>query len=383
MRGVRPPACGSRLALTRSPRGRDSRRYSAIAAGSGTAPPSKTSSTTAKKSARRVHRLDALAEPPRAGEAAQVGCRELAHVEDGRALAAQRAPSPRSTRRGRARRSAGVGGGGGARPRAARGRRTRRSTGRRAPRGRSSRRRTPVSRTMSSASSARMTSPLPITGIETASFTARIASRDRSGPEYCCSRVRPWTASAAAPAASSARAASIDWRASSQPARIFTVTGTDTRRAIARDDRGGARRGPASSAEPAQRSTILRTGQPMLTSITSAPRVHEPRGGLAQDVGVAARDLHAAGPLLRRRAPRARACAGGRARAPSAITISVVVRPQPSRFTIRRKARFVNPAIGARKSGGSTTIGPMRTGPSVRPSGTTGAVAGAGASKRW
>ena len=54
---------------------------------------------------------------------------------------------------------------------------------------------------------------------------------------------------------------------------------------------------------------------------------------------------------------------------PSAITISVAVRPQPRRRAMRRNAMFVNPAIGARKRGGSITSLPSRRGPGppVRP----------------
>jgi hypothetical protein len=45
------------------------------------------------------------------------------------------------------------------------------------------------------------------------------------------------------------------------------------------------------------------------------------------------------------------------------MTISVIVSPQPRRLTMRRKATFVKPAIGASSSGGSTTIDPRSRGP--------------------
>ena len=64
----------------------------------------------------------------------------------------------------------------------------------------------PVSRNMVSASCSVRMSPLPTTGIEsTASTTARIPSRFTRPPNPC-SRVRPWTITAAAPTRSNDRA---------------------------------------------------------------------------------------------------------------------------------------------------------------------------------
>ena len=69
------------------------------------------------------------------------------------------------------------------------------------------------------------TSPLARTGIFTARLTSRIQSQ-LAVPAYIWFRVRPWTATAAAPASSIARANSTQlMEPLSQPSRNFTVTG--------------------------------------------------------------------------------------------------------------------------------------------------------------
>ena len=68
-------------------------------------------------------------------------------------------------------------------------------------------------------------SPDPNTGIATPSATRSISAQSAS-PVYDCAAVRPWTATAAAPASSTSRASSAALISRSfQPARIFTVTG--------------------------------------------------------------------------------------------------------------------------------------------------------------
>ena len=78
---------------------------------------------------------------------------------------------------------------------------------------------------MCTASSGSAMSPLAMTGMFTACFTSRIMSQSAL-PAYIWARVRPWTATASAPADS------ISWANStaltlplSQPLRILTVTG--------------------------------------------------------------------------------------------------------------------------------------------------------------
>src|SRR5207244_4401399 len=62
----------------------------------------------------------------------------------------------------------------------------------------------PVARIMARASSWLLTSPLPVTGIPTASTTEAMISQG-ARPENCCERVRRWTGIASAPAAPSRR----------------------------------------------------------------------------------------------------------------------------------------------------------------------------------
>src|SRR5580693_2397005 len=86
----------------------------------------------------------------------------------------------------------------------------------------------PVCVTMAQASSGVRMSPLPITGIFTASLIAAIHSQ-RAFPLYPCSRVRACNATAASPHDSAMRASSTQTISSSlHPARNFTVNGTFT-----------------------------------------------------------------------------------------------------------------------------------------------------------
>ncbi len=91
-------------------------------------------------------------------------------------------------------------------------------------------------------------------------------------PPNPCSRVRPWTVTAATPTFSNSRAKyGADWLASSHPSRILTVTGSR----VAPTTRSTSRTVvPVVShimADPPPVRTTLRTGQPMLMSMTVAP----------------------------------------------------------------------------------------------------------------
>jgi len=118
-------------------------------------------------------------------------------------------------------------------------------------------------------SSWQSTSPLPMTGIDTACFTVLITCQSAE-PENPWLQVRPCTVTAAAPACSAIRAKSGAVIVSCvQPLRNFTVTGSvvcaTTALIIS----------PASSgvfirADPAPFLVTLRTGHPMLMSIKSA-----------------------------------------------------------------------------------------------------------------
>ena len=130
----------------------------------------------------------------------------------------------------------------------------------------------PVSACMRRASAWFWTSPLPITGMRTACFTAATMFQS-AWPPNPWAQVRPWTTTAAAPASSAMTANCGAVRlAASQPLRNLTVTG---RRVCAHTARmiAAARSGSFIRATPAPFFTTLRTGQPMFRSIRSTGRV--------------------------------------------------------------------------------------------------------------
>ena len=135
----------------------------------------------------------------------------------------------------------------------------------------------PVSANIDAASSIVRISPLATTGMRsTASTTARMPSR-LTRPLKPCSRVRPWTITPATPTCSNARARSgAVSDSSSQPSRIFTVTGIFTAATTAAT-RSTARSIWHIRAEPPPPLTTFRTGQPMLISTAGTPRASTQR----------------------------------------------------------------------------------------------------------
>ena len=109
-----------------------------------------------------------------------------------------------------------------------------------------------------------------MTGIVTARLTSRMMSQS-ARPAYICTRVRPCTAMAAAPACwhICAKATALTFPPS-QPLRNFTVTGTSTALTTASMMRP-ASSGSRMSAEPSPLRMTLPTGQPILISRMSAP----------------------------------------------------------------------------------------------------------------
>ena len=113
-------------------------------------------------------------------------------------------------------------------------------------------------------------SPLAMTGMETARFTARIESYSAT-PLNAHLRVRPCTATAAIPADSAICAIRTALRRSGDgPVRIFTVTGTSAA-ATTRSRMRPTSASSDSSAEPAATLHTFFAGQPMLMSMMSAP----------------------------------------------------------------------------------------------------------------
>ena len=144
----------------------------------------------------------------------------------------------------------------------------------------------------------------------------------------------------------------------SHPARILTVTGIFTARAIARTT-FAASAGSRIRLQPAECLAIFGTGQPMFTSTMSAPMPSTICAASAIfdgsppkiwiDTGRSSSVYSAYSSV--RSIPRT---------SPSALTISVTTSPHPPfRFTSRRKAVSVIPAIGARAKGGDRVMEPI------------------------
>ena len=206
-----------------------------------------------------------------------------------------------------------------------------------------------------------MQSPLPKTGIDTPRATSSISDQSER-PLYDCAAVRPCTATAAAPACSTrlAKSGALTW-SSSQPARIFTVTGMDTARAIA-PTTSAACSGVRMRLHPARCLAILGTGQPMFTSTMSAPIPSTIRAAAAIRPGSPPKIWIETGRSSSVYSAYSRVRSMPRT-SPSELTISLTTRPQPPPcFTRRRNAVSVIPAIGARANGESRVTEPIRTG---------------------
>ena len=193
---------------------------------------------------------------------------------------------------------------------------------------------------------------------------ARARRRWRSGPSRTtrssdCAAVRPCTAIAAAPASSTIRASVGALISSSfHPARIFTVTGIVTAFVIAAMTDCRVR----GLAHQAAAGVVLRDLRHRAAHVDVHDVGAEPLDdlrGFGHLLGIAAEDLDRDRPLLLgvsayssvRSIPRTR---------PSELTISVTTSPQPPcRFTRRRNAVSVMPAMGATTKGDGRAIGPI------------------------
>ncbi len=176
---------------------------------------------------------------------------------------------------------------------------------------------------------------------------------------YDCAAVRPCTVTAAAPASSTRLASSGALIAvASQPARIFTVTGMRTARAIA-PTMAAACAGSRIRLQPALCLAIFGTGQPMLMSTMSAP--------MPSTIWAASAIFCGSPPKIWMETGRSSSVYSAYSSvrsmprtSPSELTISVTTRPQPPRrLTSLRKAVSVMPAIGASANGCARSIVPI------------------------
>ena len=203
-------------------------------------------------------------------------------------------------------------------------------------------------------------SPLTMTGIETASLTLRTNAQSAL-PLYIWLRVRPWTVTILTPRSSAIRASSGALRSAwSQPIRIFTVTGTSTAFTVASMSLVAS---PTSfiNAEPASWPTTLRTGQPKLISMMSAPLPCCSLAASAMLWGSQPTSCIDTGSSIGSHAAFWTDWRVSRMAASLAI-ISVTLRPEPYFRTSLRNGRSVTPVIGARITGVSMTTLPILIG---------------------
>jgi hypothetical protein len=204
-----------------------------------------------------------------------------------------------------------------------------------------------VTRCMRTTSSGALMSPLPITGMSSASTTAAISSQ-RACPVYICVRVRACSVNAFAPASCMRSAIPTGSRVSSlQPERVFTVTGRCVAPTTARMMRCTSSRS-LRQPDPPFRFTTFLTGQPKLMSTNS---------GWKTSVTSAAASAMAAGSAPKICTPIGRSSALKRSfesvasfsrRIPSAERNSVTTTSAPCAAHSRRKGDSETPAIGAR-----------------------------------
>ncbi len=147
------------------------------------------------------------------------------------------------------------------------------------------------------------------------------------------------------------------WLASSQPLRIFSVTGSFTALTVA------SRILPALTssrirAEPASPFTTFFTGQPKLMSMRAAPRSSLSLAASAITCGSQPASWTAIGASSGTFSAMRSDWRFCRIIASLAI-ISETTSPAPLRFTRRRNGRSVTPDIGARITGSSSFTGPI------------------------
>ena len=192
-------------------------------------------------------------------------------------------------------------------------------------------------------------SPFTITGTETASLTRRTKAQS-ARPSNICIRVRPCTVIMRMPHPSAIRARRGALRQpSSQPSRIFRVTGIATALTVASRIRA-ARASSRIRAEPPCLLTIFFTGQPKLISIRAAPRSSVRRAASAMTAGSQPASCTARGAssgLLRLRLRLSRVSR----MADCEAIISETTKPAPPALARRRNGRSVIPDIGARITG--------------------------------
>src|SRR3989454_505715 len=211
----------------------------------------------------------------------------------------------------------------------------------------------PVAATIARASSTELTSPLPTTGMRTASTTSAITSHG-ARPVDCWLRERGCTETPSTPSLSASRAISgACTPRSSQPPRILMVNVPATALRSVRKITA-ARSGSRIRAAPCPLATTFATGQPMLRSIPSAPAVSSRRAASASRSGSSPSNCIARGRSSGRYAVRATVRALSRTSARASIS-SLVSRPAPHSRATSRNGALVTPAMGASRRSSALT----------------------------
>jgi 2-C-methyl-D-erythritol 4-phosphate cytidylyltransferase len=164
----------------------------------------------------------------------------------------------------------------------------------------------------------------------------------------------------AIPAPSARRASSGAFiRSSSQPSRVFSVTGTSTAPTTASISDSAWSRSRI-SAEPERPPTTFLAGQPMLMSMIRAPCPATMRAASAIQQGSRPASCTAVAASPRPSSARART-EGFSSTISRLATISETTRPAPKDATSRRNGRSVIPAMGARRTGGARPVSASET----------------------
>ncbi len=145
---------------------------------------------------------------------------------------------------------------------------------------------------------------------------------------------------------------------SSQPRRIFNVTGTDTAATTA-PMIAAAKCGSRISAEPDNFPVTLRAGHPILMSMKVAPRSTHIRAASAITGGSHPANWIDNGASASASIRNLRISLRTFANTAALATISVTTNPPPDRRTARRNGQSVIPDIGAKMAACGTGIPPI------------------------
>ena len=204
-------------------------------------------------------------------------------------------------------------------------------------------------------------SPLPSTGmVVTVALSSAMVDQSAT-PEYSCSAVRAWTATAAAPASSAMRPATSQVRCCVVEADPHLHRDRDVAGAVDRGGHHGAEQPrPHRQRRPATvAGDLAGRAAEVEVDVVDADLVADPSDGLAHHRRVGAVELDRADGFVVARSGRCRRCARCPRPRPAPPTISLTYSAAPNWRHRARNAPLVTPAMGARTTGGSARSGPI------------------------